>query len=286
MPLFFPKQNLQSFLLSISLPGPWAPKSKLKIITTVLVNPLPFPRPHQPCCVASKSKLIWNHFRHRDISSMVRACCNGRRASSTLPRCPHTRPTTRHDLVLEAKRIWRDEAECWRCWSALWDSNPSKPFWIRKDLTARAWWGRRRKQGVVSATPAYTGRRVIPVGFESRGSGSWGAQWGCDRSTNWATVNVEMGKLGGGGWWRSRWEVLEPWDEGTAIYISIGSIRRGSWAWKGRGAWAWVVGSTWAWLVRCTGAWLVRWTWTCWCRSTHNIHAFHRLASLHEREVD
>jgi hypothetical protein len=77
-----------------------------------------------------------------------------------------------------------------------------------------------------------------------------------------------MGKLRRG----SRWEVLEPREEGIVIHIGISSIGGWNWTGKGRGSRTWVIGST--------GAREVWGAWACCSRTTNDVHVLRRFASL------
>lgn len=74
--------------------------------------------------------------------------------------------------------------------------DPSKPFRVN-NLTAGAWRTRRWQERVVLLSgPAQSRRLILPLGIDSRCSRGWRAERRCDRSTDGATVEVEMGKFG------------------------------------------------------------------------------------------
>lgn len=275
---------IKSFTLSVKkfnwscnnagVPGLWVTKCEFKIIwSKFLMDPFSFPRLDKPQHVASKCKFIWNSFRHRNVSILIRARWNSRRACSTLSRSPHSRTASGQAIFLEGKRVWGDQAECWWGWTNMGKFDPSKPFRVN-NLATGAGRTRRWKEWVVLLSgPPRPRRLLVPLDIDSWRSGGWRAQRRCDRSTDGATVEVEVGKLGRRCWRWSSGEVFEPWNEGVAISIRNLSIRGWRWTWEGWWARAWIVGSTWTWMVR--------WARACCCWwSTNYLHALWRLASL------
>lgn len=143
------------------------------------MDSLPFPRFHQPLCIASESKLIYNYLSHGYIGCMISPSCNDRGAGPTLARCPHTRPSTCPNLVPKPKWIRRNKGKCWRRRPRLRDLDPVQPFGV-----CRRW---------KRANPASKGGRVIPIGSDSWGSrarrAQWRGNWGTDRT---ATIHMKV----------------------------------------------------------------------------------------------